>query len=339
MPRSDWLNVAKIGGLACLGLGAAIFIFWWGVTLGAKSGYYGAQSQGYASQYPSDTDKRIEQCFTNPDLAAAKQCAQEAITADRENQRGERDLQAQREVADWTYYTVIISILQIPLGVLGLIALIVTIRQGQEAIAKATDANEIARENLLTEHRAWLRVEHSLAEDFRKKDTWGTYIETSINNVGNTPALDVYSCVEMHMQHHGLGPKEQLINSLIQHAKIEALSAPRVNVVPGQIFSRKLPVYIDPCLWDKIWRGHFEKPEETRAALPLEFTVFVIAVTIYRTIFEKPGQWRTSAHVYDIRWLEDDSAGRPIPFTDNVTFVGKHRIGLVYATDVAGLID
>lgn len=163
MLRGDWRRYAKIAGLTVLTLSAAIFVFVWGATLGQVSGHYGAQSQGYASQYPSDTDKRVEQCFTNPDLAAAKQCAQEAITADRENQRSEHDLQAQREVADWTYYVLVISIVQIPLGVLGLIALLVTIDQGREA-------NEIARNSAKLQSRCYLSVSSIEVLEPRKID-------------------------------------------------------------------------------------------------------------------------------------------------------------------------
>lgn len=151
MLRSSWRRYAKIAGLTVLTLSAAVFVFVWGATLGQVSGYYSAQSKGYASQYPSDTDNRITKCFTDSNLATAKQCAQEAITADRENQRSEQDLQAQREVADWTYYVLVISIVQIPLGVFGLIALLVTIGQGREA-------NEIARNSAKLQSRCYLSV-------------------------------------------------------------------------------------------------------------------------------------------------------------------------------------
>lgn len=189
----NWRTIAKVAGLTFLAVLAVIFIFWWGASLGARSGYYSAQSAGYASQYPNDTDKRIEQCFTNSDIAAAKQCAQEAVTADRENQRGEHDLQAQREVADWTYYVLVISVLQIPLGVLGLIALVVTIQQGREAIRKAGESNSIA----LLAQRPWLSVEIVPKMLKRHGAAMRCEIDINVKNLGQSVAKNYCLCFRL----------------------------------------------------------------------------------------------------------------------------------------------
>lgn len=151
-------------------------------SLGDMSGRKNAESQGYAANYPEDTAKRIDKCYRSSEPAGVQKCIEESIKADRENQRGEQDLEAQRNMADWAFWFLVFTIIQIPFATAGLVALIVTIRQGLEA-------NKIA----LEAERAWLDFDiemDGILVDYGG-DGYDFRIIISVRNIGSNPATDV----------------------------------------------------------------------------------------------------------------------------------------------------
>lgn len=125
-------------------IGLVVLIY----NLGRAYGYNGAQAQGYAAQYPSDTDKAIDACSMGGGDAAFRKCVSEAIASSHESQRSEYDLQAQRDMSQWAWWLLVVSIGQIPIGIIGLFYLVQSIRQGRQGIIKAREANEIAHRQL-----------------------------------------------------------------------------------------------------------------------------------------------------------------------------------------------
>lgn len=156
--------------------GTLFFTFHLGAMLEEKR----ADAKGYAAEYPADTTKRIKICTSKPDTVSSQECIEEAIKSSHENQRSEADLQAQREMSDWAFWLLIVTICQTPLTVGGLIALIITIRQGQES-------NQIARESAQAQIRSYLMVE-SVA---MRVGNGGISCDVIVRNVGESPATNV----------------------------------------------------------------------------------------------------------------------------------------------------
>jgi hypothetical protein len=176
-------EIVRLGVIASGLLFAAVALYGLGVLVGQNLGYYDAQADGYAAQYPYDTDQRVEQCFTQSVGTAAKECAQDAIAAGRENYRDEQDLNAQRQMAKWALWLLIFTAGQSVLGFLGFLILIVTIRQGREA-------NEIARQA----RRPWVGLQVALTEVSKVSEAPATFAfdyEVHMENTGQSAATDV----------------------------------------------------------------------------------------------------------------------------------------------------
>jgi hypothetical protein len=181
MFRGDWRkhrHVIKLTAISAWLLTGAIITYACGVAIGSKLGYYEAQSDGYAAQYPSETDKRVAHCFDSGVTPSAKECAQEAIEASRDSQRSESDLGAQREMAKWAFWLLALTVVQSFIGLGGFVALIVTIRQGRKA-------NRISEKTAKRELRAYIVVTPGdvtvVAQDEVKA-------AISVKNEGATPA-------------------------------------------------------------------------------------------------------------------------------------------------------
>jgi hypothetical protein len=89
------------------------------------------------------------QVCTNREPRVYAKCVVEIVDATRESQRAEQDLSAQKEVADWTLWAVILSSIAIVVSGAGLVFLIRTVEQGREALAHA---RQVSRADL----RPWL---------------------------------------------------------------------------------------------------------------------------------------------------------------------------------------
>lgn len=182
---SDWRQLVKLVGLALAALAALSGMLFTGFWIGSGSGYYSARSEYHGERYSADTRESIEQCFakSSPTTDEAKECVADAIKSDRESKRAEADLSAQRQMADWAWALLIVSIVQIPLGVVGLVAILASLQQGREGL-------KIAQDTLTLENRAWLKVEIEQKGIRRVSDgNLNASIALTIINVGNAPAI------------------------------------------------------------------------------------------------------------------------------------------------------
>ncbi|WP_205518160.1 hypothetical protein [Sphingorhabdus sp. Alg239-R122] len=125
--------------------------------IGSVSSSYHSEQNGYSQNETTATEQAVAQCRLEPN-PTLEQCIAEQIKAGRDDYRSEQDLYAQRSMAQWAWWLLVISFAQIPLGFFGLIALIWTIRQGREGLGKAERANEIARDSAEKQLRAYVLV-------------------------------------------------------------------------------------------------------------------------------------------------------------------------------------
>lgn len=100
MSGSDWRKFSKIIGLTSAAFLLLALLYAFGFYAGNVSGFYEGQAERAANQYPSDTQRIIDECFKLPTRSAANECVSEAHAASHENQRAEYDLKAQRDMSD-----------------------------------------------------------------------------------------------------------------------------------------------------------------------------------------------------------------------------------------------
>jgi len=196
-------------GLAATALLVVIFGFgafsYW---MGNLSGFSEANAQGYQAEYAEFTDKRVAHCFEN--VAAPRECVEKAIRDNYQQQRDESDLQAQRDMANWAFWGLVISGSGLCVTAIGTIFLawqVKLTRQAVEDTEKATastaEANRIAQSIGQTQVRAYLSIEKvdcSIVES-------GICFRAFIKNSGNSPALA--SQIIIHLI-HGDGSKTKI---------------------------------------------------------------------------------------------------------------------------------
>lgn len=186
MSKSDWLKLAKAIGLGFGLLGFLIGVYLTGYGMGSAGGYFDAQANGYAAQYPADTDQRVDHCF-GEGLAPrdTQACVSEAVQSAHENQRTEQDLSAQRQSARWAWWIFLITLAQVPLTGLGLLFILRTIWQGQEAQRHAQKVSD-------AELRPWLMPDADITT-FKVKDNHLYFgYDAKCLNIGKTVARDVH---------------------------------------------------------------------------------------------------------------------------------------------------
>jgi hypothetical protein len=177
MPRSYWG-----GGFAAVAVLASVSgALFYSYTIGNISGRLDTETSRHAARYEDATSKDINECYAKSDRAQVRECVNNAIKSSHENQRDEYDLQAQREMSNWAFWLLIVTVLHIPLTIGGLIALIKTIEQGR-------DANQISQHGLnaiqkLEEGKLLLTYSNARTE----KHLWRCTLQAV--NLGRSPIL------------------------------------------------------------------------------------------------------------------------------------------------------
>lgn len=192
MSNSDWRKYAKIVGLASAAFLALAMIYGAGYFTGNLSGYYAGDADRAANQYPGDTQSVIDDCFELPSRPATVECVSEASAAAHENQRAEKDLVAQREMADWAWWVMVVGMLQFfaTIATLGFVKLTLdatleAVKGTGDATTEMIESNKIAREA----QRAWVCYQNTHFEAAIGTDGKLSSISASLkfSNSGQTP--------------------------------------------------------------------------------------------------------------------------------------------------------
>lgn len=192
-PKLDDKLRKRVGlvGKTVLVFMAAVGILFFGDALGRFSGYWDAQHERHANHYQNETTNEVRRCLARPEgPASVQKCVEDAVKASHENQRDERDLSAQRQMAKWAWWLLIVTAVQAPLTALGLLFILITIWQGREALTHA-------RETTAIEMRPWIdftidvwKIERTEGGGFQLSFT------VKLRNLGKTPALRVRTGAE-----------------------------------------------------------------------------------------------------------------------------------------------
>ena len=195
---------------------------------------------------------------------------QEVIESSRDDQRSERDLQAQRDMARWAMWLLIATLVQIPIGIAGLIALLVTLDHGQKALAHAKTASD-------TQLRPYLAMSRTRITRV-KGNLWK--IRTTIANAGHTPAKNVV--VRLGAQYVDLPLTHDPIDFFGDPIRFDFVSAVRDRKAQVPIFlSEETLVKIRAmrgCIVFRCWFSY--TPFEDRPAEEVDVTTIVVGSDI-----------------------------------------------------------
>ncbi|MHA7820078.1 MAG: hypothetical protein ACX930_10575 [Erythrobacter sp.] len=246
MSDSNW-NV-RIAVIGCL---AAILLIFWGLSVsiyatGFSSGIHQTEANGYAAEYSSDTDERINKCPTDT-VAALRECVEEAVTASHESQRAEYDLNAQRNMAEWAWWLLIVSTVGIGVTTIGTIFLAIQVQLTREAVKDTSDATKaMNRQNELTEQaqRPWLSIELETRTPYFVNDqVFQTTLGLKIKNVGTSPATNVKVISKCFVNRDADNEINEFLASLVERRPEREWGD---TLVPNQVIMRVEPVRLNP---------------------------------------------------------------------------------------------
>lgn len=163
MPRGIRDGTYSLIVLAIAGFVGVAFLF--GHMIYSK-GYQRASHDQQAERSATDASKRTKaECAKRPTVQAAIECYDDAEKTSREHQRAEQDLNAQREMADWTetmlWSGLVLGVLTTAIAGLGVYWVRATLVEARNTTAAATAATRAAVEaNALTmrENRPWIVI-------------------------------------------------------------------------------------------------------------------------------------------------------------------------------------
>ena len=167
------------------------------VTVIATAGFYFGNSSGYreadanraAAGRATDANSRLAQCKVLQDVAKLQRCVEEAIRSSREGQIAEMNLEAQQAMARWNGWLLIAALLQFPVSLFGLVALLVTIAQGRSALDHARSAAEIQLRPYVLFGRVTIKI--------YKDEMW--QIRQPLFNASGIPARNVLSRLHVEL--------------------------------------------------------------------------------------------------------------------------------------------
>jgi hypothetical protein len=189
MSGSDWGEKSGPWIVA----GALAFLAFVLIGLGVlNSNIYEAVYHDYATQkaHVDAEDKfRGEMCREFSTVEDIRGCFDKAIKATRETQRSEEDLYAQKQMAQWAFWLLLLT------GFVGIVSIAIT-SVGTYFLIKTVGvgikANSLARETMIAQTRPWLQIKQV---KIKKMEITNNRIfldvDVEVKNVGHSPALGV----------------------------------------------------------------------------------------------------------------------------------------------------
>ncbi len=103
------------------------------------------EAEKYAAKRAADTQDVIKRCADRVDPADMTACAAAAIGTLRDEQRGERDLAAQLDMAKWNFWLLVAAWLGIPITLAGVIYVALTLQATRAAVDAANRTADEAK--------------------------------------------------------------------------------------------------------------------------------------------------------------------------------------------------
>lgn len=213
-----------------------------------SKGYQSADQEHTTYNAQRDTAEIVyRECLdASFSIDIARQCVEKADYTTRESERAEQDLNAQREMAQWSegmlWAAWLVGIATVSVTAVGVFFVKRTLEQAGEtnraaidAAKAANDANVIMRD----EQRAWvivdLKPDQSISHEPNSKTakTISMIIQPNLENVGNTPAINMGISCRMKIIPQGdkTGVSAQDYTDLIQ----DVISSAQASTSRGQL--------------------------------------------------------------------------------------------------------
>jgi hypothetical protein len=227
MSKRDWGSNAPLG----VGLAGAVLLL---IAAGLIHHYKNTERAEHAASQQYEETKRIK-----PLGVAGSDRPYTDPKAYREEWRAERDLNAQREMAYWAFWTFIATCF-------GIVILCATFWETAKAAIAAGDAAQssarsadIAKETLVATERAWLRRDDVRFTTGIIIDQGGarTTIEMGVTNVGKAPALDAIMYARMLVTFDGHIPVKQA-KAMLECIRADPYKGHGEVVFPGDTLPR-----------------------------------------------------------------------------------------------------
>lgn len=260
MLRSGWSKFAKIAGLTlliCVGYGLYATLSWHSTALENEA----AQRSEIHRENAEDRIKWVcGSSITNPD------CITEARQTQRENEREEQDLAAQKVTAWWTKIMGVAALIGMGLSAIGVWLVKTTFDETRKA-------NDISQNAMIADNRAWIRLEFSGDALWMYRDEITMDIIIHPKNIGHSVALDVRCWGELYIGNTG-------------------------NMMNERFFPRMSPQFYQTQQAHNIWPGQEGAPIRRTAhglsirnvSVPTDtYRIFLILIASYRTIFDREG--------------------------------------------------
>jgi hypothetical protein len=153
--------------------------------LSGQSDRYNRDATDRAHHYARNAESEIARNCRVGVSADPAECINETVYAAREQQRGEMDLAAQWVTAFWTMVTGAAAVAGVILSAFGVFLVFRTFRA-------ASEGNEIARQAMTAQNRAWMEIEIVSFGQLRLDDgEFRLGIRFRLKNIGKTVALNV----------------------------------------------------------------------------------------------------------------------------------------------------
>lgn len=164
-----------------------------GRLVGITESEYERHSDAYARHAQEDIQER---CLLSEPVAQAE-CIREVVEATREDERAERDLIAQSEMALWAFWMLIVTGVTAAVTGIGVYYVRSTLMQAGEtnraAVAAAEAANE-ANRIMRAESRPWISIDQNVMCDFiyeEGSDRCNIWWQYTLTNKGKMPAHNI----------------------------------------------------------------------------------------------------------------------------------------------------
>lgn len=180
MSRGDRGDISAAFRIAILAIATVL----WAVMIWNMSADYAERridAESRASQYAHSAAERIQRACRGIEGAALSECAAEQIETTRENERGEYDLQAQQDMADWAFWMTFVAVCSLALGVAGLWLVRETLLATRETVNETRRIGEAQVSAYLTGT--------SVEVGFTSKGV--AVVKCTVSNAGQSPARAV----------------------------------------------------------------------------------------------------------------------------------------------------
>jgi hypothetical protein len=273
--------------------------------ISAKHTLYATQADQAAAEHAGQAQQDIQETCTFVDLARQTECLEQIIIARHEAQRAEYNLEAQRNMADWAWYAVLISGLLLAITTTGvwlvkrtLDATHAMLREAsvttqashvgavatQKAAEAAIEANRVARDAFIADQRPWVSVDCSLIAPITWGENGGSFsFKFSLKNTGRTPALNTEVHLRVYSPYGETSYTEDQIKLADEIRKRKTVMG--TTVFPGGTITQRLSTSIGNSEIERIRQWWREKHGLNYDWLhPV-----VIGCVNYRSVFGGPG--------------------------------------------------